>query len=136
MARGKLTDKQIDTLLQAVDMGKSRKEACILVGLDPTNATRVFSNPRVIQRRQELDAEIKDKERERIANIGVEEPLTLPEFQFEIKKRMLDPNNKDAARYFEMYGKTIRAFTDRLEVEQTVSYADVLAKRARKNMTR
>lgn len=128
MARGtNITDKQVNILLQAVDQGKTQAEACILAGLDPSHSTRTFASKRVVQRRLELDAE--RRLRERIANTGVEEPLTLREFQAEVKARMLDPNNREAAKYFEMYGKTIRAFTDKVEIEETTSYADVLAKR-------
>ena len=129
MARGPLKDKQIDILARALLEGKTQVEACALAGLSITNSTRTCSNHKVQARMTEIEAEQERKEQQRDLALGVKEPMTIKEYQAFLEKRMLDENNKDSARYAEMYGKTIRAFTEKLEVEQSVSFADILSKR-------
>ena len=132
MGKGALKPIEIYTLAHALLDGKTKVDACKMAGLSYTNATRTCSNRKVIARMAQIQAEKELINAKRDKLIGAKEPLTLREFQMFLETRMLDPNNKDASRYAEMYGKTIHAFTEKIELDTNVSYADMLNDRLAK----
>lgn len=128
-----MTQKQANIIAQAKLDGKTQEEACRLAGIGVRNAAKTCNSPRVLEEIARIQVEREKAEAPINKANGVKEPMTLQEYQAFLESRMLDEGNKDSARYAEMYGKTIRAFVDKVEVEQSVSYAEILSKRKKKS---
>lgn len=128
------SQEQIDKVCEhylATDKASKSKSAAV-IGISAKNSTTFFRKPEVQQRIAQLEIEAQKNVDERSKTIP--EPLTKKEFQALLLSKINDKCIKEEtrAKYVEMYGKTNGAFSEKIEIEGSISLSEILLSR-RKN---
>lgn len=128
------TEKEITDIAKGLLDGMTAEQALESIGRSSANARRTCNGNAVRKRMAEIQAEQRKRERELDEAKGIKEPLTKNEYLMLLEDKMHDDtiNEQVKAKYIELYGKGIGAFTDKIEVDGNISLAEVLNRRRKK----